>query len=119
MYMCKRLTEGGEVGMRSHAASREEGQQRLGPRSWRRRGSRPTGRGPLVFWESFFFLELNYFEIKYKKRLQFNPHSAKIKQSQEKREKKGKTHRRFGHIFHVFHVDIEPTESSPDVFLPK
>lgn len=80
MYMCERLTEGGEVGMRSHAASREEGQQRLGPRSWRRRGSRPTGRGPLVFWESFFiFLELNYFEIKYKKRLQFNPHSAKIK----------------------------------------
>lgn len=66
----------------------EEGQQRLGPRSWRR-GSCPTGRGPLIFWESFF-LELSYFERKYKKRLQFNPHSAKIKQSQEKREKKGK-----------------------------
>lgn len=97
VYVCERLTEGGEVGMRSHAASREEGQQRLGPRSLRRRGSRPTGGWLLVFWESFFyFLELSYFERKYKKRLQFNPHSAKIKQSQEKREKKRKTHRRFG-----------------------
>lgn len=67
----------------------------------------------------FIFLELSYFERKYKKRLQFNPHSAKIKQSQEKREKKRKTHRRFGHIFHVFHDDIEPIKSSPDVFLPK